>query len=409
MKSAQRFAICLLLLLVPSSSALANTLVWTQNQSPQAVTDDITAAFRNPAGMSFMEPGFHANLTGQVLHLDMQSTATALTGNFAGNKYGPKLTAAIPYLSAAWVGEEWTLFGYTLISSGSPDAVSYDPGLLDLRAASQGNPGLPPWMEYKLDALSAVFTYNFGVSYNICNVLAISVVGVLADRTDEVEATIPAFDSSAKLRGQGHGMAAQLGLALRPDDHWFFSATAKTPIIIEPHIRVSDAITPSDLQSPAFQQQLQQNALAYGIAQGALSKTELPWIFTAGARYDFDERFSLLSGVLVELWNSTYDDRLRNLLALSLGAEYAINEWLDVTAGIGWSNAPYKKEYAAPTSSPTAPVILSVGAGAEVLPGHKFDVGVTYSTRSTWDLPEQGYKNSRSNTLLASFGYSLHI
>lgn len=386
-------ALCCFFVLTQTPKALANTVVWTQNQTPQTTTDDLTAAFRNPAGMSFMEPGFHLNLAGQVVALDHQSTATELTGEYAGNEYGPKLTGVVPYLSAAYVGDRWTFFGFTLVDAGSPDAISYDPALLDFRAAGLG------WVETELEIISAVFTYNFGLSYKLTDTFAVSFVATIGNRIDEVEVDIPKFASHAEAEGQGHGLSAQVGVAYQPNDRWFFSAGAKSPMKIDPNVNLESLDRASGMLAE----------LATGVAVNTFRKTEIPWKLVGGARYSVSPSWDVSAAVLCELWNSTADPALRNILGVALGTDLQLTESFDVAAGIGYTTPPNKKKYATPTGSPNAPITLSVGAGLEFIEGHKLDLGAMLSTRPTWDVPEQGFEESNSTTFIFSLGYSLHI
>lgn len=391
----KKFAVvCLALGAVQTSTASANTLAWTQHQNPQTSTNDITAAFRNPAGMSFMDPGFYFNFTGQVIWLDRQSTATELTGPYAGNHYGPKLTGFAPYVSAGWTGERWSFFGFTHVYSGSPDAVSFDPALLDLSVAGLG------WQEAKLDVISAIFTYNLGVSYKVTDTLAVSFVSALATRIDDVEVEFKNVPGTAAGEGLGTTVGLQVGAAYKPNDDWFFSLGGKSPIKVKSYINLESLQEQSgDL-----------GALASGIAVDTINDTiEIPWKLFGGARYSLTPDWSVSGSFLLEFWDVTEEKARRNLYAVAVGTEVQVTDMLDLSAGAGVATPDTKPGYITPNNPPTPGFTFSGGAGLSFLDNHKLDVGATLSTRENWDTPNQGFVDAKAMTLLLSMGYTLHI
>ena len=390
-------ALAALLLLVQSSAAFAIAFPHTQHQVFPTDTSNISTVNRNPAGLPFVPKGLHLNLTTFVVNLDQGATATEKTGaQFAGKKYSANLLGPVPYLYAGYVGDEWSVVVYNSMEIGNPDAVSFEPALLDMRSAGLG------FVEADLEVISTVFTYNVAVGWRINDQLGVAVVGRVGTRWEQAEVTVPSpyGDSYGKAKARGHALGGSFGIGYQPTDRWFFSANVTTALRINPYVSLS---TLDKKSGPAAD-------LASGIALSTVNRpTEIPWTTSAGARYALTPGWMLRLGVNVEFWGETFDETKQNSISGQIGTSVDATESLTLHTGFNYNTSIIDKDKDPGISYGGDLLGFTVGAGYEVAKGHKLDAGVMLNVRFQDDTEDLGFVDGYQNILVSSLSYTVTL
>ena len=452
------FALCTLNLEVSTVHAgglLTNTnqsAAFIRNPSRDAVID-IDGVYMNPAGVNFMNPGFHFNLSWQNAKQsrDITTTFPTLAQNVdyvgqASRKYhGKALAPVIPSFQLAYVWDKWTVSGGFGLGGGGGKC-EFDNGLGSfevpysaLISSTMKNMGLTTG-GYSLDAWMKGRQYYFGLQvgagykihdnvsvylglravYATCNyngyVRNIQLYQNAADKStlipdaylQSLGINLQNYDITLDTDQSDLGWTPILGIDWKINKHWNLAAKYE----FETHMNLKNH---TKKLSPAAQQiatidRFNENKTGY-IAE------DIPSILTVGAQYTPIDKVRLMAGwhFYFDRESEKYNHEEKNIkkgtMELSAGAEWDVIKQLTVSAG--WQTTRYRlgDSYMQDLSFNTTNNMLCAGVRIHATERVSFDLGYMHTFYKSHDVTTPDYQGSgidkkdhyiRSNRVIAA-------
>lgn len=412
----------LVLSALSASSVYAGGLLTNTNQNAaflrqlsQEAIIDVTGVYMNPAGISFLDNGFHLSFTVQNARQDRDITTTFplfaynvknsnATHKFEGDAKAP----AIPSFQLAYVKDKWSVSANFALTGGGGKC-EFDKGLGTFEAlyssqiipavnAALAQNGLTDHVGfggYDMNSYMKGRQYFFGLtvggSYKITNNLAayVGVRGTYASCNyngwvDDVSATLVAktpagqmylAPTQAAVNEQlamtaislnadqtGFGVAPIIGLDWKINDKWNVAAKYE----FKTRLRLKNKSEMNDYAASLSKT----NAVLGQFADGTKIASDMPALFTVGAQYTpisalrlnagfhyYDDKHATQYGDKQDLVNG-------GTIEVLAGAEYDINKYVTVSAG--WQNTNYDLSDAHMNDLSFSTSSNSVGAGVRV-------------------------------------------
>ena len=356
---------------------LAGGLLTNSNQSASFLRNpareaviDVDALYTNPAGVAFMDKGWHFGLTGFNAHQqrDVVTTFPLFAANMehpgetSRRFYGDALAPVAPCFQAAYVSDKWAVgLNYAFGSGGGK--CEYNEGIGSIESAYSAlllNAMQPYGINgYSMDAYMKGGVYHYCVSlggaYKLTETLSAggglravivrnNYVGHVNNialyqngaKNDMMSAMTKAYDISLDDHQKGLGWTPYLGLDWKPNEHWNFAAKYefKTRLRLEN----SSEITAPDAASAVLAQ--------FDEKQNKSIADDVPAILTFGAMYSPIEKVRVSAG-----WHYYFDKQAtkfnhneknidKGSMEFTGGAEWDCLKWLTVSAG--WQCTRYR-------------------------------------------------------------------
>lgn len=199
--------ICAALALSAAATASAGGILTNTNQNiaflrnpAQDAVIGIAGVYSNPAGVAFMNNGFHLSLNIQNAHQTREITSTFAPfaygaknfGNTTKTFKGEANAPIIPSIQAAYNKNNWS-FQFNFAITGGGGKCVFDDGL----SSFEGNIALLPLLSQNLDVLT--------------NELGLGSLGL---------PTVSQYDMDTYMRGRQYYYGFTLGAARKLNDHW---------------------------------------------------------------------------------------------------------------------------------------------------------------------------------------------
>lgn len=199
--------ICTVLALSTAVTAGAGGILTNTNQNiaflrnpAQDAVIGIAGVYSNPAGVAFMNNGFHLSLNIQNAHQTREITSTFAPFAYGAKNYGNTTKTfkgeanapVIPSIQAAYNKNDWS-FQFNFAITGGGGKCVFDDGL----SSFEGNIALLPLLSQNLDALTTQ--------------LGLGSLGL---------PTVSQYDMDTYMRGRQYYYGFTLGAARKLNDHW---------------------------------------------------------------------------------------------------------------------------------------------------------------------------------------------
>lgn len=199
--------ICAALALSAAATASAGGILTNTNQNiaflrnpAQDAVIGIAGVYSNPAGVAFMNNGFHLSLNIQNAHQTREITSTFAPFAYGAKNYGNTTKTfkgeanapIIPSIQAAYNKNDWS-FQFNFAITGGGGKCVFDNGL----SSFEGNIALLPLLSQNLDVLT--------------NELGLGSLGL---------PTVSQYDMDTYMRGRQYYYGFTLGAARKLNDHW---------------------------------------------------------------------------------------------------------------------------------------------------------------------------------------------
>jgi len=295
----------------------------------------------NPAGLVYLDPGFHVSAGSQTLLKNYTVEATLPGGSEESEFESTEPTLSLPSLYAVYRQCKWALYGAFTVPAGGGRLV-YDDGLpaiaLGETALQQDIYGSPSIFASMTDGLvdgsSMYLAGTIGGSYMVSDVFSVGLAGryTSAKRTYEAEGDFIIIDDATgspvdtthhelDATKTGSGFAGIISLNARLSDKVNAAIRFETATTMEMETE-TDRNDWSDLTAAPF------NSFADGYEQ----RRDLPAILAGGLTYQANEKLNLaLSGnyYFVEQADQgeddAYDDEYSNGFEIGTGMDYQIS------------------------------------------------------------------------------------
>lgn len=382
------FVIISAITISPVTTAKAGGYLTNTNQSinflrnpsrDAAIGND--AVYYNPAGAAFLEDGWHTQFNWQVVHQSRNTYSNfemPVYGNLYkyninnpankedgyGRTYRGKVNVPIqPSLLLSYNKNKWSFqFGFGFIGGGG--GCKYDEGLGSFEYLAGGS-GIKTLAAngmalkgYNMNGSLEGKAYNLGFTLGAARKLTdklsayIGLRGVYAtnsydgkiENIEYVTTTgnsIKAGDLLLDCKQSGFGVAPIIGFDYKINEHWNIATKFefKTRLRIESSSQSNDNF--NDLTSKP------EGKPFAGYADGAVTPADMPAILAAGIEYSPVNSLRLMAGYHHYFDTDTRqwtEDNLSNTNEITLGAEYDINNKIEVSAG--YQKTIYKQEEA---------------------------------------------------------------
>ena len=257
-----------------------------------------------------------------------------------------------PNAEIVYKNGKFGIFGTFQIAAGG-GSLEYKEG-----SAAVGGGLLKP-----IDVYSVTFGQNLGASYAINDIVSVSGAVRFLEAQQSMETKHP-MAGTMGYEASGFGVGGIFGVNVRPVEKLDLSFQYKTITKMESEI---DSIKGNAVAQAAI-------ASSFGISKGNKFDTDLSPEFNFGAGYQlldplyisasFNYYFNKQAdmGSALSTKNSDYDDSWE----IYGGADFALNEKVSLSCGLGYSKQGYNDDY----NNVFSPVLdsLSIGLGVEVKP-----------------------------------------
>lgn len=351
--------------------------------SKNTETSKPDAVFYNPAGTAFMEDGLYVEAANQFLFKEYSNDADDLHADL--DKYkSDNPTLLYPSAELVWKKDNYAVFGAIGVYAGG-GKLEYDDGTYTSTAAmlnfkaKVAEISLPAAALVETDnsfeAYSATFGYTLGGSYAFNDMVSVSLAGRMlsgkqtmkAKLDEEPNASLAAFglDSQTLIdtEASATGFGAIFGIHIKPIEKLDIALQYQTITKMEYEY---DKVKGATFMTGA-------NGL--DIEKGDKFDQDLPAVFAMGVGYQ----------ILPALYASTsfnyyfndqadmiYDDSWE----IALGAEYAINEMIAVSAGGMYSKQGFKDSKNSTENPLLDSVTIGLGAGLNFIENLTVDIGL---------------------------------
>jgi long-chain fatty acid transport protein len=405
----KKIVLCSLLLAASFTSALAGGLVTNTNHSAAFLRNparmaslELDAVYYNPAGVAFLQKGFHIGLNNQSAFQSRNVTATIQSNTFVpptameNSLYEGKIASpVIPSLHFAYVADRWSISSHFGVPGGG-GKLDYENGLpmfdVMVRQMIYGNVkalymenGAPESVanEQAFGAAGAatvnsafsgqtyLFGWQVGGTYKLTDNLSAYAGARLLMANAKYEGSVyyelSGQEQSMELLTEqsGFGIAPIVGLDYKLDR---LNLAVKYEFGSNIEVENSTSSFPAQFDGV--------DALAR-FKDGVKSQMDQPALLTAGAAYDLTHALKLSAGMHYYFdkntdYNGLEDEINNNTLEYMLGAEYALCHKLTLSAGVQLTKYDVTDNY----NSNTGFMISSYSLGG----------GLKYSATDNLDL-----------------------
>ena len=405
----KKIVLCSLLIAASIASALAGGLVTNTNHSAAFLRNparmaslELDAVYYNPAGVAFLQKGFHFGLNNQSAFQSRNVTATLQNNSFVpltamdNRLYEGKIVSpVIPSLHFAYVSDRWSISSHFGVPGGG-GKLDYDNGLPmfdvmvrqmifgDVYGGLVGD-GVPQAtaadQAYQMAGGATVnsafsgqtymFGWQVGGTYKLTdNLSAYAGARVLMAKSKyegSVYYALGEVEQSMDLLTEqsGFGIAPIVGLDYKMDR---LNLAVKYEFGSNIEVENSTSSFPAQFDGVA--------ALAR-FKDGVKSQSDQPALLTAGAAYDLTRDLKLSAGMHYYFdkntdYNGLEDEINSNSVEYMLGAEYVLLPKLTLSAGVQLTNYDVTDNY----NSNTGFMISSYSLGG----------GLKYSATDNMDV-----------------------
>ena len=407
----KKIFLCSLLLAASFATALAGGLVTNTNHSASFLRNparmaslELDAVYYNPAGVAFLEKGFHFGLNNQSAFQSRNITATIQSNTFVpptameNSLYEGKIVSpVIPSLHFAYVSDRWSISSHFGVPGGG-GKLDYDNGLpmfdVMVRQMIFGNVygalmggGAPQataatqayQMAGAADVNSAfsgqtfLFGWQVGGTYKLTDNLSAYAGARLLMAKSKYEGSVyyalgEQEQSMDLLTEQsGFGIAPIVGL-----DYKFDRLNLAVKYEFGSNIEMENSTS-------SFPAQFDDVAALSRFQDGVKSQSDQPALFTAGAAYDLTNALKLSAGMHYYFdkdanYNGLEDEINSNTVEYMLGAEYALFPKLTLSAGVQLTDYDVTDNYNSNTGFMVSS--YSLGGGLKYSPTDNLDLNL---------------------------------
>ena len=400
-----------LLLAASFATAMAGGLVTNTNHSASFLRNparmaslELDAVYYNPAGVAFLEKGFHFGLNNQSAFQSRNITATIQSNTFVpptameNSLYEGKIVSpVIPSLHFAYVSDRWSISSHFGVPGGG-GKLDYDNGLpmfdVMVRQMIFGNVygalmggGAPQataatqayQMAGAADVNSAfsgqtfLFGWQVGGTYKLTDNLSAYAGARLLMAKSKYEGSVyyalgEQEQSMDLLTEQsGFGIAPIVGL-----DYKFDRLNLAVKYEFGSNIEMENSTS-------SFPTQFDDVASLSRFQDGVKSQSDQPALFTAGAAYDLTNALKLSAGMHYYFdkdanYNGLEDEINSNTVEYMLGAEYALFPKLTLSAGVQLTDYDVTDNYNSNTGFMVSS--YSLGGGLKYSPTDNLDLNL---------------------------------
>ena len=407
----KKIFLCSLLLAASFATALAGGLVTNTNHSASFLRNparmaslELDAVYYNPAGVAFLEKGFHFGLNNQSAFQSRNITATIQSNTFVpptameNSLYEGKIVSpVIPSLHFAYVSDRWSISSHFGVPGGG-GKLDYDNGLpmfdVMVRQMIFGNVfgalvggGAPQataatqayQMAGAADVNSAfsgqtfLFGWQVGGTYKLTdNLSAYAGARLLMAKSKYEGSVYYALGEQEQTMDllteqSGFGIAPIVGL-----DYKFDRLNLAVKYEFGSNIEMENSTS-------SFPAQFDDVAALSRFQDGVKSQSDQPALFTAGAAYDLTNALKLSAGMHYYFdkdanYNGLEDEINSNTVEYMLGAEYALFPKLTLSAGVQLTDYDVTDNYNSNTGFMVSS--YSLGGGLKYSPTDNLDLNL---------------------------------
>ncbi len=420
----KKILLAVLVTVCMSVDAVAGGLLTNSNQSASFLRNpsrdaviDIDGMYVNPAGVVFMQKGWHFGLTGMNAHQsrDIETTFAPLAMNYEhlGNPThlykGNALAPVAPCLQAAYVADRWTAgLNFAFGSGGGnceyPDAVADLEGAYALLMKSTLGANMDA---YSMDSYLKGGVYHYCISlggaYKVLDNLSVGggLRGVIVRNNYEgylrniqiynmtatgmlynpnISGMMQPYYLNLDCTQKGFGLTPYLSIDWKLNDHWNFAAKYE----FKTRLRLENE---TEFAGPA-----QAQAMLGQFADGTSVADDLPAIITLGAQYTPIQTVRLSAGFhhYFDKQATKYADRQKYVnkgtSECTLGAEWDCLKWLTVSGGWQFTHYDLADEYFSDMNFTMSSHLIGGGFRFHVLPMLSIDLSAMKNFYQTRDV-----------------------
>jgi long-chain fatty acid transport protein len=357
----------LLLLGVVAFASDNQSAAWVRMLTREAVTDNIDAAYFNPAGTAFLEKGLHV----QAMNLSVIQEYSHVS-SISSTKYSADTPVWIfPTARIGYSGGSWTVFFDFNIPAGG-GSLDYEDGAVYVDLAGGSDPGVSGG---SFAGRSSTFAFNLGGAYQINDKISVGASGRLLYGTETFEGTLVSptpggLGGTVEAEASGIGFGGMVGVDFIPFSGLTFAVTVETMSKLELEYTSVASANP--------------NLIAFvgnpplGIAEGSTKDADLPWRIRAGAAYELPFGLTVSSTFKYSFYKAL-DSAWRNTYTIAGSLAYDITDRIEVSAGgsYGIDEIPDVDDYD-PLNPELSSFTVSGGTGIEVIDGLVIDASCLY-------------------------------
>lgn len=347
MKAYRLSALCIAVLVMAATANAGNvdlissrSVDFLRNMARNAATNGADLVSYNPAGLVYLEPGFHINASSQTL-LKNYEVSGILPGESEATQFeSTEPTLSLPGLYAVYKQCRWALYGAFTVPAGGGRLV-YEEGLpalafaeTALQQAVYGSPYIfASMVDGEVDGSSMYLAGTFGGSYMISDVFSVGLAGryTSAKRTYDAEGSFIIVDGASGMpvdttfheldaTKTGSGFNGIISVNARLSDRVNAAIRYETVTTMEME-------TETDVNDWAALTAAPFNSFADGFEQ----RRDLPAVLAGGVTYQANDKLNLaLSGNYYFLEQAdqgqedAYDDDYENGYEIGTGMDYQI-------------------------------------------------------------------------------------
>ncbi|SFU71237.1 long-chain fatty acid transport protein [Porphyromonadaceae bacterium KHP3R9] len=405
----KKSVLCSLLLAASFTSLFAGGLVTNTNHSAAFLRNparmgslELDAVYYNPAGVAFLEKGFHLGLNNQSAFQSRNVTATIQENTFVppatmqNRLYEGKIASpVIPSIHFAYVSDRWSVSSHFGVPGGG-GKLDYANGLpmfdvmvrqmifgnvyqmlvaneVPAAAAQAYQTAGDATVNSAFSGQTYLFGWQLGGTYKLTeNLSAYAGARLLMAKAKYEGSVYYAFS------GQENSMellTEQSGFSIAPIvglDYKFDRLNLALKYEFGSNIEVEN-------MTSSFPTQFNEVAALARFKDGVKSQSDQPALLTAGAAYDLTVDLKLSAGIHYYFdkntdYNGLEDEILSNTVEYLLGAEYALSEKLTLSAGVQFTNYDLSDNYNSNTGFMMSS--YSLGAGLKYSPTDYLDLNL---------------------------------
>jgi long-chain fatty acid transport protein len=353
--------------------------------------DDPSLMFFNPATIALL-PGVQAALTASYISpyseaRNASATRTtilgggAITGTFGDDAASDAVVPA--FYATAQVAPDWTLgiavtAPWGLVTKYDTSFIGRYHGLTSELASINVAPTIA-WRALPNLSIGAALQVQH-IDARLSNAVDFGAIGFLNPGLRAAGFRPGARDGRATIEGDDVGFGFQLGAIWEPVAGTRIGAAYRSAVF---HTLRGDA---------SFEGVPGPLSAAYPARQGVRAKVATPDIASLGLAQSIGDRWTLLADVSWTNWSrfrelriefengtsSITEERWRDTVSLSLGAEYRWSETLKLRAGVAYDPTPVRYETRTPRIPDSDRYWLSLGASWQVTPNVELTAAYTH-------------------------------
>jgi long-chain fatty acid transport protein len=259
---------------------------WIASPARNAATDASDIVVYNPAGTVLLTPGLHINVGNQSLFRHPEHSYDLGYGMKTYTQDGSD--PVLPNLYAAWVKNNWSIFGGVFVSGGGA-TLNYPHGslttdVIGMQSLSATGGAYSEAADQYLKASSYYLTTTVGAAYKVDEVFSFSFSLRYLNGMNQTEAGMTLTSSPVEYPDMplvldyseaANGVSAVAGISIRPSEK--FALTAR----YEAQAKMN------------FKTKLEKDDFGF-TSDGAQNRRDLPAVLALGMAYKFSEKLNCL-------------------------------------------------------------------------------------------------------------------